>query len=362
VKKKIWLAAMTVFFITYFFLAARQIPKQMVLVPCWLGSLESGETVRLGNAAFMETNPGLPFSLGSRFGFVGQEDGRFFINKIAKSNVSLSGKYWAEYEAEPVRITIYDNTGEVYAVIENPRGYPFFLDGRIFIIGSEQNSISEIDVSGAVSWTYEFAAQLTCADAAGGLLMAGTLDGSIVVIDSTGRKVFSFEPGGSRYPVILGCALSGDGSALAIISGIDNQRFLFLEHFGTGLGDYKVVYHEFLSGGFRRPVFINFVENDNWVIFERIGGLGFYEAGSRRTAKVDLDGEISAIDQSGGMGLIFTIVSRPENMKELTGIMLPDRVMVGAPFRSGDVFLGRAGSRLLIGGGQTIISFELEKR
>jgi hypothetical protein len=369
VKKKIWLIAVIVSFIAYFFLAAQKIPKQMVLVPCWISSLESGETVLMGKAAGVDTDTGrlLPFSLGSRFGFVGQEDGRFSINRAAKSNVSLSGKYWSEYEAEPARVTIHDNKGEIYTVIETPRGYPFFLDegrgqGRIFIVGSEQNSISETDVSGAVLWTYEFAAQLTCVDAAAGLLLAGSLDGSIVIIDSTGGKVFSFEPGGSRFPVILGCALSRDGSALAVISGIDNQRFLYLEQFGSSSGDYKVVYHEFLSDGFRRPVFTSFVDNDRWVIFERIGGLGFYEAGSRQTAKVALDGEISAIDQSGGQGLIFTVISRPENRKELAGIMLPDRVMVAAPFKSDDIFLGRAGARLLIGGGQTIISFELEKR
>jgi len=364
-KKKIWLFAIIVLFIAYFFLAAREIPRQMVLVPLWISSLESGETVRMNETS--GTDALLPFSLGSRFGFVGQEEGRFSINKTTKSNVSLSGKYWAEYEAEPNRITIYDNTGETHTVIENPRGYPFFLDddrgqGRIFIIGSEQNSISEIDASGGVSWTYEFAAQVTCVDAARGLLLAGSLDGSIVIIDAMGRKVFSFEPGGSRYPVILGCAISRDGSRLGIISGIDNQRFLYLEHFGASSGDYKVVYHEFLNDGFRRPVFINFVENDRWVVFERIGGLGFYEAGSRLTAKVNLDGEISAIDESGGLGLLFTIVSKPDNMKELAGILLPDRIMVAAPFKSGDVFLGRSDSRLLIGGGQTIISFELERR
>ena len=364
-KKKIWLFAIIVLFIAYFFLAAREIPRQMVLVPLWISSLESGETVRMNETS--GTDALLPFSLGSRFGFVGQEEGRFSINKTTKSNVSLSGKYWAEYEAEPNRITIYDNTGETYAVIDNPRGYPFFLDddreqGRIFIVGSEQNSISEINASGAVLWTYEFAAQITCVDAARGLLLAGSLDGLIVVIDSFGRKVFSFEPGGSRYPVILGCALSSDGTKLAVISGIDNQRFLFLERFGAGFGDYKVVYHEFLSGSFRRPVFVNFVEDDRWVLFERTGGLGFYEAGSRRTTKVELDGEISAVDQSGGSGLVFAVVSWPENRRELAGIMLPDRVMVAAPFKSDDIFLGRSDSRLLVGGGQTIISFELERK
>jgi len=370
-KKKIWVFTIIVLFIAYFFLAAREIPRQMVLVPRWISSLESGENVRMNEAA--ETDALIPFSLGSRFGFVAREDGRFSINKTAKYNISLSGKYWAEYEAEPSRVTIYDNTGETYTVIENPRGYPFFFatpggaddgrgQGRIFIVGSEQNSISEIDSSGAVSWTYEFPAQITCVDAVRGLLLAGSLDGSIVIIDSMGRKVFSFEPGGSRYPVILGCAISRDGSRLGIVSGIDNQRFLYLERFGASPGDYKVVYHEFLNDGFRRPVFINFVENDRWVIFERIGGLGLYEVGSRQTAKVNLGGEISAIDQSGGLGLLFTIVSRDENMKELAGIMLPNRVMVAAPFKSSDVFLGRSDSRLLIGGGQTIISFELERK
>jgi len=372
-KKKLWLIVVIVLFIAYFFLAARRIPRQMVLVPGWLSSLESGESVQIRETAGTETDTLLPFSMGNRFGFVRRKDGRFSINRTAKYNVSLSGKHWAEYEAEPNRITIYDNTGGQYTVVENPRGYPFFLaasggadegggQGRIFIIGSEQNSISEIDVSGSIMWTYEFAAQLTCVDAAAGLLLAGSLDGSIVVIDSSGKKVFSFEPGGSRYPVILGCALSRDGSALALISGVDNQRFLFLEHFGAGLGDYKVVYHEFLTGNFRRPVFINFVENDRWVVFERIGGLGFYEAGARHTTKVDLDGEISAVDQSGGQGLVFTVISRSPDRKEVAGIMLPDRIMVAAPFKSGDVFLGRADSQLLIGGGQKIISFELERK
>jgi len=336
----------------------------MVLVPRWVSSLESGETARMDRASDSGANIGrlLPFSMGSRFGFIGQEDGRFSINKIAKSNVSLSENHWAEYEAEPTRLAVYDNTGETYAEIDTPHGYPFFLNGRMFIVGSEQNSISEIDVSGSVSWTYEFAAQLTCVDAAAGLLLAGCLDGSIVIIDSAGRKVFSFEPGGSRYPVILGCALSRDGSRLCLISGVDKQRFLYLEHFGASSGDYKVVYHEFLNDGFRRPVFISFIENDSWVIFERVGGLGFYESGSRQTAKVDLEGEIKVIDQSGGQGLVFTIISRPDGMKELAGIMLPDRVMLAAPFKSDEVFLGRSDSRLLIGGGQTIIAFELEKR
>jgi hypothetical protein len=302
-----------------------------------------------------------PFLLGGRFGYVGH-DGNFPVNQVKKANVSLSGGLWAEYEAQPERITIHRSNGEAFSLIENPRGYPFFLDGRVFLINSEQNAISEIDPSGAVLWIYEFASPLICVDAASGLLIAGSLDGVVGVLDNKGRQVFSFEPGGSRYSEILGCAISRDGSRIAIISGYDAQRFLILERFGMNSGDYKVVYHEFLDSGFRRPVYISFIEMDRWVIFERTGGLGLYEISSRNVTKVELNGEISAVDNSGGQGVVFVVISRFEDQKELIGIRLPGRVIIESPFKTDEVYLGRIDSRLIVGGGQTLVSIEIEKR
>ena len=367
--KKIGFIVGIVLFAVYFFMAARPVPLETVLIPCWLNSIETGATVYLNGAQAGEEGAAsgelpaqrIPFSLGSRFGYVSR-DGILSVNQIKKANVSLSRERWAEYEAEPSRIAVHDSGGEQAAVIENPRGYPFFLDGRTFLISSEQNAISAIDETGAVSWTYEFAGPLTCADSAAGLLLVGSLDGAVSLLDSGGRRVFSFEPGGSQYAVIPGCAISRDGSRLALISGIDDQRFLVLERFGSSAGDYKVVYHEFLGDGFRRPVYISFVEDDRWIVFERAGGLGFYEISSRKSDKVELDGEVDAVDHSGGKGMVFAVISRSENAKELVGIRLPGRVIIESPFKSEEVFLGRMDSRLIVGGGQTLASFDLEKR
>ena len=358
----------TVVFAVYFFCAARPIPLETVLVPRWLNSLEYGKPVYLGDAPAEagedeEYDEGslVPFELGSRFGYF-DRDGRFAINQAKKANVSLSPQRWAEYDSEPDRITVNSPGGEALAVIENPRGYPFFLNGKTFVVNSEQNAISAIDDSGSPLWQYEFASPLTCVDSAADLVLAGSLDGVAGVLDSSGRQVFSFEPGGSRYSIILGCAISRDGSKLALISGIDDQRFLLLERFGNSASDYKVVYHEFLGSDYRRPVYISFIEDDRWIVFERDGGLGFFELGSRLSGKVELDGELSAIDHSGGQGLLFAVVSRPQNARELIGIRLPDRLIIKAPFKSGEVFLGRHDSRLFAGGKQTLISFDLEKR
>jgi len=376
--KKIGFIAGIVLFAVYFFLAARPIPLESVLIPCWLNSVETGTPAYLGADSDQSGEEGaaavppggilplgdppqrIPFTLGNRFGYVSR-DGLLSVNQVKKANVSLSRERWAEYEAEPSRIAIYDNGGEQIAVIENPRGYPFFLDGRNFLIGAEQNAISAIDESGAVSWTYEFGGPLTDVDSAAGLLLVGSLDGVASLLDSRGRQVFSFEPGGSQYSVILGCAISRDGSRLALISGIDGQRFLVLERFGSST-DYKVVYHEFLGSGFRRKVYISFVEDDRWIVFERAGGLGFYEISSRKSDKVELDGEVNAVDHSGGKGMVFVVISRSEGVKELIGIRLPGRVIIESPFKSEEVFLGRMDSRLIVGGGQTLASFDLEKR
>jgi hypothetical protein len=365
-KKQIWFIAGIMLFAAYFFIAARPIPLETVLIPCWLNTIESDTPVSLGGSQVGDSGGSIPeqripFSLGGRFGYI-SGNGFFSVNQEKKANVSLSPERWAEYEAEPERIAVYDSNGETLTLIENPRGYPFFLDGRTFFIGSEQNVISEIDRSGAVSWTYEFPAPLTCVDAAAGLTLAGSLDGVIGLLDNSGRQIFTFEPGGSQYSIILGCAMSRDGSRLAFVSGINDQRFLILERFGANTSDYKVIYHEFLGDGFRRPVHITFVENDRWVVFERSGGLGFYDISARQAGKAALNGEISALDQSGGQGMVFVIISRFGDAKELIGVRLPGRIIIESPFESDEVFLGRIDSRLIVGGGQTLVSFDLEKR
>jgi hypothetical protein len=362
--KKIWFTGGLAFFMLYFFAAVREIPPETVLVPRWLSSLDTGRPVFPGAAEASSPEAdfdGLfPFTLGNRFGYADSQ-GRFSINQTQKGAVYLSENLWAEYGAEPERVEVRNNLNETALVIEDPRGYPCFLDGRIFLAGNEQNALSEIDGEGKTLWTYEFAAPLTCIDAAAGLVLTGSIDGVVEVLDGSGKRVFFFEPGGSRYAVILGCAISRDGSRMGIISGLDEQRFLLLERFGQG--ESKVIYHEFLGNGFRRPAHIRFIDQDRWIVFEREGGLGVYEIKSRQGTFVPLEGEIAAIDRAGGDGLCFIIInSRSAERKALVGVKLPGRIIMRAPFKSEGVFLDRTGSRLVVGGGSTLASFELEKK
>jgi hypothetical protein len=372
-KKKYWVIAGLLLFVIYIFAASQPIPEERILIPRWLSSLDSGFPVSIAKDTAPPQSPAsqaslaappapIPFRLGNHFGYA-EYSGGFALNRTLQGNLSISDEKWAEYNAQAELIEIRDPRGESFLRIEKGRGYPLFLDNRTFLIGDEQNTLSALDDGGNLLWTYDFAAPLTCIDAAADLILTGSLDGMVEVLNSAGKRVFSFAPGGSRLAVILGCSISADGSRLGIISGIDDQRFLLLERFGDPLsGEYKVSYHEFLEDGFRRAVHISFIDNDNRIVFERGGGLGIYEINTRTGAKLPLEGEIVALDSEGSSGLLFVITSQSEKQKRLVAISLPGTIIIEAPFKSSNTFLGRRGSRLYLGGGSTLASFELGKK
>jgi hypothetical protein len=352
-KRKFWIIVLFLLFILYAFIAGQPIPVETILTSQWLRSLESDYP------EFEDTGPLIPFELGGHFGYVDSQ-GRFALNRLKQGYISLSKDLWAEYQALPESIEVRNPQNSRIITIKNSRGYPYFLEGRIFMINQEQTSLSLVDTSGTVLWTHDFAAPLTYMDAAAGLIVTGSLDGTVELLDHTGRLVFPpFEPGGSRYSVILGCRISQDGSKLAIVSGIDPQRFLLLERFGDS---YKVIYHEFLSHAFRREVHLAFIDNDNRVVFERNGGLGIYTIQTRKSLFLPLDGNIHAINGSGDDGLLFVITAESGLRKNLVVVRLPGTKIIEAPFKSQTAFLGRQGPRIFIGGGTTMVSFELDKK
>jgi hypothetical protein len=267
---------------------------------------------------------------------------------------------WAEYENQPETIEIRDPQNRILLTIEKGGGYPLFLNGGIYLISRDQTALSQVDEKGNIRWTHDFASPLTAIDAAQGMVLTGALDGTVELLNGEGGLVFPpFEPGGSRYSVILGCRISRDGTKLAVVSGVDPQRFLLLERSGDA---YNPIYHEFFPGGFRREVHIAFIDHDRRVVFEREGGLGIYTISTRNSLYLPLDGEIYALDGSGEGGLLFLITSEDLRQKNLVAIRLPGTRILNAPFTSESAFLSRQGLRLYIGGGSTLAAFDLDKR
>jgi len=359
-RKNIVIQGTAALFLIYFFAAAKPVPEETVLRRRWLTSFESGDPSMMEGEK-PETSPGepIPFLLAGRYGYVG-EGGVFTLNVKRKGGVSISERRFAEYEAVPQSINVFDPQKKLVMTIKNPGGYPVFLDNRVFLVGSEQNSITALDSQGNERWTHVFSGPLTCVDAAGGFLLAGSLDGVVELLDEDGNTAAApFEPGGSRLSIILGCALSQDASRCALVSGVDDQRFLLLEWSGD---TYKVAYHEFISDGYRKPVRVAFVDGDTRVAYEREGGIGVYDITNRVNAFLPLEGEVCAMDEAENGKLLFLVSDQGDEHKLFAAVEFPDTLLFKAPFKSNSDFLGRRGNRVYLAGDNSLASFETGKK
>jgi hypothetical protein len=368
-KKGLLFTAAVLVFLVYVFVAAQPVPPETVLVNVWLRDLEPVKEEDPG----AETPAGylVPYIQGDRFGYAAS-GGDFIFNKPKEQHVSISGEYWSEYMAAPEELVIKSPNNEKEIRIQPAKGYPFFLDGRIFVISKDQCSLSELDGEGQILWNYDFESIITSLDAAGGQVLAGTLDGMVELLDAEGKTVFPSYAPAARIPLITGCRISSDGSKIALVAGVDQQRFIFLERYGAS--DYRVTYHEFLRGeAFRREVHITFANNDAKVVFEHAGALGIFDVKTRSCFTLPLagsGGKIEKMDGSGTDGLFFFIVSEGSGTKSerkrlvalnVAGDTAEVKTLLSAPFKSEHVFLTRRGAELFIGGGTILASFRLDK-
>jgi hypothetical protein len=411
-----------IIFVIYLFAAARPIPPETVLIPHWLSSLESEYPVLIAQDAAQDTAKDagaeavnapdtaaaglIPFKVGTRFVY-NNPPGVFSLKKERAGGVEINQGFWAVYGTGEEAIKARDPANNEVFTIPGDQGYPLFMDGRFFLVGDELSYLTALDDSGNPEWIYDFAAPVTDIDAAAGLVLCGFLDGTVELLDLQGKRIFYFEPGGSRLSVICACRISGDGNHLAVIAGYDDQRFLLLERSGDS---WKVIYHEFLPGGFRREVHLAFVDGDRRVAFEWEGGLEIYDFAGRKAHRVALKGRVLALESSlpgvpqgvspgvspgdapgsakgdmpdapagaasngpprglrkGATGggqehLLFVITGLSETRKELVVIRFPGSIFMEAPFKSSAAFLRRQDGRIYVGGGSTIAAFELERR
>ena len=352
-KRRNWLVFGSIAFIAYIFAASTPIGSETVLKPVWLRRPVVGEP------AERQARDGLvPYLSGSTFGYF-DSDGEFSFVKRRGERTALSDRYWADFGKTPEKIDLFGSDGELlFSVSEN--SYPYFADGRadgrIFIVGAEQNSVTALDESGKAIWKRDFPAPITCADAAAGLTLFGMIDGSIELVDDKGSRVFAFEPGGSRLPVIVAARLSPDGRKIALISGLDPQRFVLLSRSGQ---TYKVGHHEYLDRGFRRPVQLAFVDGDEYVAFERENGLAVHDVASKKTVLLDIRGRVLAFEDERSDDSFF-LIADAGSYRELVGIKVPQDVFMRAPFTNSESFLARRGKRLYVGGDGSIAALEIE--
>ena len=251
-----------VFFVLYFFLFPFTVKEEYVLVP------EKGTSLAQESVPDEGISGNWPYRSFGAMGYYDEENTSF--NRLPGGGRSrVSDRFYIEDREETLRLV--SKTGVFSTEIDSSL-VPVFSGEHIFLTDYSLGYIREIDTAGRTLWEYYMPSVITCLDNQSGITAAGLLNGEIILLGEEGKLLYRWSPGGSRISAIYGIALSPSGERLAVVSGIDPQRFILIERKENG---FRPVYHENLARSFRKPLKLIFNDSSHLIIEGGDKGLCF---------------------------------------------------------------------------------------
>lgn len=347
---KVIVSASILFLIIYLFVAAIPLGQDIYFQPVWTKDISASGSAE---ADAFASGPIKAFSLGNRFGYF-SPDGSILSSTETQNRISVSDFAWASYPQDAESTVVSRPDGSVKLTV--PAAGFVHLDGErtyLFIPGGD--AVAQYDDTGAELWKREHTAPITAFNSSAGGTVIGYADGLLSCVGTDGSQRFSFYPGGSDREIILGSAISADGSLVACVCGIDRQRFLLVK---IDDGHYKIVKHAYLDGNLRKRAYVGFNDSGTFAFFEYSLGLGIVDCKERELSFIPFDGEILGVGECSGDNLFVTL-SRNGNDHTLAAIERPNHLVATTHFDAKDAFLIPDGSMIFVGMDERISRFDI---
>ena len=329
---------LVVMILAYFFVCAEPLSTELSTVPRWHVGIGATADGKLPSGTALDGL--LSYSTDARHGYF-WPDGR--IAFMADAPAAISDKFYV--------ISAKDGTGSVLKVpgvsagLRITASLPFFASGRLYSAEADGTGFAAWDETGNKLWLYTFPCQLSAFSAGDALAVGGTVDGWLEGVTPDGRKAFSFAPGGSRLPVILGLGVSRSGDWIAAISGIDRQRLVVLGRGGT---DFRVTSHRYLDSDYREPVRVIIMSDDHHVLYRRPDGIGVWSVDGRvdEVLPVKADDFDVHLDEERGVAYL---VARRGHKSEIVVFRLPAILLGRISLPDSSEFVRFVGSSAYVG-------------
>jgi hypothetical protein len=295
------------------------------------GNADSAQEPDTGGAS---TAP-IGFRLGSVFGYVDSE-GQLISAESVYHDVTFNSEYYVNFSAVSQNAVVRDPEGNVAASIP-AKGYPYMRGDRLFLLGPDGTAISEWTLNGKRLWQTRLPAVFTDIDANARYLAAAGIDGGVRLVDANGQVEYTYRDTTSRLPVALGVTVSDNADQAAAVVGVDPQRLVFFGRDEQGFfpsGEIR------LESAFRRPVFVDFVFEDEFLAYESAQGLRLVHTDTGLERSFAFSGQLHGFGTSAEQGFAAMLSGvSGENGSAATGNRANTLQMM---LRSGEV-LARAG-------------------
>ncbi len=340
----------------YFALFPYPLGKELVAKPAWAVDVSSA-SANGGDASLSAAAKGAsPFRLGDLFGYVAP-DGTLLHVGHRLFEVALSKTGYINYARMGTDWIIRDPLGGRLGSFSG-NGYPLLnAEGsRMLVVNADLTGLAEVDKNGDTAWSRDFPAILTSLSLQGDYLLVGLLNGSLQLLNRSGVPVYQGPPGPSRIPVIYGCAVAGDGSFLASVSGIGPQ---VLSIMGRNGSTYSSALRIQLSTDYRREVRMGFSPDSRYLFYEAANSVGMVEPRSGWSSSVELPGKLagSAFLDDARVAAFAARDGGRVNLRIVSPFLA---TLSSESFAAGNVFLGTIDGQPLLGIDGRLLRVDIE--
>lgn len=350
-KINIYIPLCIVFSVLYIVFAISKLPKELAFVPVWtVDASKADEIDENQELNFDELSP-ISFNLAQNIGYF-SEEGKILSLRSFPFRSTVTENSYCIYGPNDKEMQILDHKGKQTGVIK-ASGFPFFKEDNKFLFLPGGTSFSKLDDEGNILWTYEGYAPITAFSSSKGGIIAGTSDGSIIIFDKDGKIRQNFIPGGSEFPVILGCDISEDGNKIAALTGQNRQRFIISEEKN---GHWEIVFHKHLSKSVRNQTLVKFDERSNVVYYDFADGLGIVNTKTLKDGSIPMKGQTITISDSKDNSLVYILSKEKttddvvsKNVFTVTVLEPFDSIAGSFSFKANDAFLRVKDEKLFIG-------------
>ena len=283
------------------------------------------------------------FRAGDSFGYGDLEGNIHFLGR-SLHNLSLSDLGFINYGRVPDHVVFMNPRGEFQFSIKS-YGYPLLESGGqvLYSINTDRSGLKRIDSEGEILWSKSFPTLLTTIDLVAEQCLIGLMDGRALLIDAEGNVMYQYSPEGSRIPVLLGAAVSGDRNQIALISGIDPQVLVVIRRRAE---EFVQDFRQELESDFRREVQMSFSPDARFLFYEVEGGLGVLDMRKKSSRRLAANGVLESMDSSSE----FTVSTfRLEGGSRLLIFRPLDSLFFSRELSAESVYVRVMGSALIVG-------------
>ena len=336
------------FSIVYIILAAQPIGREHQFIPQW--KLELNAQMQKADASGEKP---LYFKLGQTMGYF-TESGTLLSVETFPFKAAISERYYAPYNTYGSSIDFFKPDGEKAGTI-NESGFPLFDEDRIFVFLAGGASFVECNSDGKRMWEYNGTVPITAFDSSPSGCVAGFADGTVRQFSADGTMIQKFSPGGSDYQVILGAALSSDGSMIALISGQNRQRFVLMKKYDAQT---KIVFHEYIAQSSPLQRLVQFSKDGSVVWYNYKDTLGIVDTKGGKASHLAIRGQAISLQESGDLVFVLT----KDDVKYTVYIIEKFDTMNGSfSFDAETAFIRTDGDNLFVGKDSSVSRIRIAK-